>query len=417
MAWWRDARFGMFIHWGLYAQTFPGADGEWSMHNAKIPVARYKALASTFNPAKFDADAWVTLAKNAGMKYMVFTTKHHDGFAMYASKVDPFNVMDATPFKRDPAKELAAACAQQGMKLGFYYSQDQDWTAPGGAAYGGHWDKAQDGDFAHYVATKAIPQIEELLRNYQPYPAEIWFDYPTPDMTPELASKIVTILNKYPNVIWNDRLGGGYPGDTQTHEENIPPQGFPGKDWETCMTINGHWGYNPQDHNFKSTETLLRNLIDIASKGGNYLLNVGPDANGVIPQPEADRLTEIGKWLAVNGEAIYGTGPTPFSDAHGSYDETKLDRQGKPTWVPKWDWRCTTTPGKIFVHLFQWPGATFTLRGVKSVVTGAYMLADRSTPLKVSQTGENLTVRLPAQAPDPIASVLVLEASDDSGVP
>jgi alpha-L-fucosidase len=401
----------MFIHWGLYAQKFSGADAEWSMLNAKIPVATYKALAGTFNPTNFDADAWVTLAKNAGIKYMVFTTKHHDGFAMYDSKVDPFNIIGATPFHRDPLKELTAACNRQGMKLGFYYSQDQDWTAPGGAAHGGDWDPAQKGSFADYLDKKAIPQIQELLTNYQPCPALIWFDYPTADMTPELASKIVPILNQYPNLIWNDRLGGGYLGDAETHEGNIPPQGYPGRDWETCMTMNGHWGFTPKDHNFKSAETLLRNLIDIASKGGNYLLNVGPDASGVIPQQEADRLMEMGKWLAVNGEAIYGTEATPFAEPHGSYDSATLDHRGKPTWVPTWDWRCTTKPGKIYVHIFQWPGKTFTLSGVKSVVTGAYLLADRGTPLKFLQNGESLIVTLPPHAPDQIASVLVLEVN------
>lgn len=170
------------------------------------------------------------------------------------------------------------------------------------------------------------------------------------------------------------------------------------------MTINDTWGYKSNDHHFKSTEKLLHNLIDIASKGGNYLLNVGPDATGVIPQAEAERLTEIGKWLTINGEAIYGSGPTPFGDAKG-------------------DWRCTTKlpstgsgqTGKIFIHLFQWPGTTFTLPAIKNEVTGAYMLADRGTPLKVLQTGENLTLTLPAQAPDPIASVLVLEVKDGNG--
>ena len=414
LAWWREARFGMFIHWGIYAQPKPG-DGEWVMHNQKIPVAQYKELAKTFNPVKFDADAWVTLAKNAGMKYIVLTTKHHDGFAMFDSKVDSFNIVDATPFKRDPLKELAAACARQGMKLGFYYSQDQDWTAPGGAAYQGHWDEAQNGSFAEYLDKKAIPQIEELLTNYQPSPAILWFDYPTQDMTPDLAAKIVTVLNQHPTLIWNDRLGGGYHGDNVSPEQHIPPGGYPGKDWETCMTISAQWAFRPNDHAFKSTETLLHNLIDIASKGGNYLLNVGPDSDGVIPQPEVDRLTEIGKWLAVNGEAIYGSGPNPFADAHGAFDPGKLDGNGHPSWVPVWDWRCTTKPGKLFIHLFQWPDASFTLRGVKGQVTGAYLLADKGTPLKVSQDGENVTVTLPAPAPDPIASVLVLQVKEGSG--
>ena len=170
LAWWREARFGMFIHWGLYAQPMPVGAGEWTMLNHKVPVAQYKELAKTFNPQKFDAEAWVKLAKDAGMKYLVITTKHHDGFALFASKADPFNLVDATPFKRDAIRELAAACQREGMKLGFYYSQDQDWSAPGGAVYKGRWDEAQNGDFADYLDKKAIPQVEELLTNYQPAP-------------------------------------------------------------------------------------------------------------------------------------------------------------------------------------------------------------------------------------------------------
>ena len=211
-------------------------------------------------------------------------------------------------------------------------------------------------------------------------------------MTPDLAAKIVKVLNQHPTLIWNDRLGGGYHGDNYSPEQHIPPQGYPGKDWETCMTIAAQWAWRPYDHAFKSTETLLRNLIDIASKGGNYLLNVGPDSDGVIRQAEVDRLTEMGKWLAVNGEAIYGTGPTPFPEAHGVYEPGKVDAQGKPgnpTWVPTWDWRATTKPGKIFIHLFQWPGAAFTLPGVKSEVTGAYLLADKGTRLgNVAERGK-----------------------------
>jgi alpha-L-fucosidase len=325
MAWWREARFGMFIHWGLYsvpAGTWDGQQipslGEWIMNNASIPVADYKALAPKFNPTGFSAHDIVALAKSAGMKYIVITAKHHDGFAMFDSKANPFNIVAATPFHRDPLRELAEECRKQGLKLGFYYSQDQDWTAPGASAIlrgkhdpiTHHWDKAQDGDFDTYLHTKAIPQIKELLSNYGDFPAVVWFDTPTANMTPERAAEIVALVNQHPNLIWNNRLGGTYKGDTETPEQFIPAQGYPGRDWEACMTINDTWGYKSYDTNFKSTETLLRNLIDIASKGGNYLLNVGPDSNGVIPAPEADRLRAMGQWLAVNGEAIYSTTPT-----------------------------------------------------------------------------------------------------------
>lgn len=426
MQWWREARFGMFIHWGLYAipagtwdgNQIPGI-GEWIMNNASIPVAQYKGLAAQFNPQGFFAHDIVALAKSAGMKYIVITAKHHDGFAMFDSKADPFNIVDATPFHRDPLKELAEECRKQGIKLGFYYSQDQDWTAPGGAAIlrdhhdpiTHHWDKAQDGDFATYLHTKAIPQIKELLTNYGEFPAVVWFDTPTKEMTPQLASEIVTVLNQHPNLIWNNRLGGGYKGDTETPEQYIPPQGFPGRDWESCMTMNDTWGYKSYDTNFKSTETLLRNLIDIASKGGNYLLNVGPDANGVVPQPEQDRLHQMGQWLAVNGEAIYDTQPTLFNVPTGSFTGEK-DSHGRPKFVPTWNWRSTTRPGKIYIEIFQWPGATFHLDSVPREVTGAYMLADKAhTPLKLTHNGQALDVALPAHAPDPIASVLVLETA------
>lgn len=417
MKWWREARYGIFIHWGIYSvpagiwQGKPIPDiGEWIMHNARIPVADYESLASQFNPTDFDAHGWVSLAKAAGMKYIVITSKHHDGFAMFDSKVNPFNIVSATPFKRDPLRELAIECQKQGIALGFYYSQDQDWTAPGGAAFGGHWDHAQDGDFASYLHTKAIPQLRELLANYQTYPAILWFDTPTPDMTPELAGEIVSLLNEHPHLIWNNRLGGGYKGDTETPEQEIPPRGFPGRDWETCMTINDTWGFKKDDTNFKSTETLLRNLVDIASKGGNYLLNVGPDSKGVIPKPEADRLLAIGRWLEVNGEAIYGSGPTPFGQEDGSYSPTEKDQDGKPVWVPAWDWRSTTKPGKIYVHIFKWPGKTFHLNQVQKPVKRAYLLADREhRPLKVAQKGSTLDIQLPSRPLDPIDTVLVLE--------
>jgi alpha-L-fucosidase len=231
MQWWREARFGMFIHWGLYSipagtwngKQIPGI-GEWIMNNASIPVAEYKALASQFNPTSFSARDIVALAKAAGMNYIVITAKHHDGFAMFDSKANSFNIVAATPFRRDPLRELAEECRKQGMKLGFYYSQDQDWTAPGGSAYKTgnhdsathHWDSAQEGDFDSYLHTKAIPQIKELLSQYAEFPVVIWFDTPTANMTPERAAEVVTLLNQHPNLIWNNRLGGSYQGDTET---------------------------------------------------------------------------------------------------------------------------------------------------------------------------------------------------------
>ncbi len=416
MAWWRAARFGMFIHWGIYSKPagvwngreVPGF-GEWIMHNAKIPVAQYKKLAASFGPEKFDADAWVRIAKEAGMKYIVITAKHHDGFAMFKSAANPFNIYDATPFHQDPLKQLAAACKKYGIKLGFYYSQDQDWTAPGGASlFGGHWDKAQDGSFAEYLEDKAIPQIKELLTNYQPFPAVLWFDTPTEDMTPDLAGRIVSVLNGYPRLIWNNRLGGGYDGDFGTPEQQIPSRTAAGKDWETCMTINDTWGYKLNDHDFKSTTTLLRNLIDIASKGGNYLLNVGPDSTGTIPPAEVDRLLAIGRWLKVNGEAIYGTGPTPFGAELGHYDRSMKDWKGHALFVPSWAWRCTTKPGRLYLTFFEWPH-TFTLPPCKGHATRAYLLADPSRNVAIHENEGKVILTLPSDAPDPIASVVVVE--------
>jgi len=425
MQWWREARFGMFIHWGLYsipAGTWNGKQapgiGEWIMNTESIPVAQYKALASQFNPTRFSAHDIVALAKSAGMKYIIITAKHHDGFAMFDSKANSFNIVDATPFHRDPIRELAIECKKQGIKLGFYYSQDQDWTAPGGAAYKTgdhqpptfHWDLAQNGSFDTYLQTKAIPQIKELLNNYGEFPAIVWFDTPTSDMTPARAAEIVTLLNQHPNLIWNNRLGGGYDGDTETPEQRIPPQGLPGRDWESCMTINDTWGYKSHDANFKSTETLLHNLIDIASKGGNYLLNIGPDSQGIVPGPEVQRLLAIGKWLSVNGEAIYGTGPTLFGAEAGAFSSTEKDENGKPVFVPSWSWRSTTAHGKIYIEIFQWPSGSFHLDTLPRKIISAYLLADKTRkPLPISSSAKGIDIRLPERPVDPIATVVVLD--------
>jgi len=398
MAWWREARFGMFIHWGLYAVpagTYDGkkagGTGEWIMHRGKIPVARYAEYAKEFNPVKFNAGEWVKIAKNAGMKYIVITAKHHDGFAIYPSKVTPFNLVDATPFKRDPLAELAVACRKEGIKLGFYYSQAQDWHHPGGAKWrDGAWDPAQEGSMDEYIDKIAVPQVREILSNYGEFPAVLWWDTPK-QMTRERAEKLFQAVHELkPDIIMNNRLGSGYhKGDTETPEQKIPAEGFRDRDWETCMTLNGTWGYKSHDNDWKSTETLLRNLIDIASKGGNYLLNVGPDSEGVIPQPSVERLAEIGAWMKVNGEAVYGTTASPW---------------GAPTWG-----RYTKKSDKLYAHVFDWPkdgNLTVAIKGLK--LPSAYLLATR-TKLEVKATDEGLSIKVPAEAPDKIASVIVIE--------
>ena len=293
MDWWKEARFGLFIHWGIYAVPagvwngieVPGI-GEWIMNKGKIPMTDYQKLPAQFNPIKFNAAEWVQMAKEAGMKYIVITSKHHDGFAMFKSNASSFNIVDATPFKRDIIKELAEACQKQGIKFGLYYSQAQDWNHPGGAANGGHWDSAQNGNMDKYIDEIAIPQVKEILSAYNP--AIIWWDTPT-DMSKERATKFLNELKPYPNLITNNRLGGGFEGDLETPEQYIPATRIPGKNWESCMTLNNTWGYKRNDSNWKSNQVLIRNLIDIASKGGNYLLNVGPTAEGIIPLPSVER--------------------------------------------------------------------------------------------------------------------------------
>jgi alpha-L-fucosidase len=378
MKWWREARFGMFIHWGLYALpagTWEGKDypgiGEWLMHDAKVPVSDYSALAKRFNPVDFDAKKWISVAKRAGMKYLVITSKHHDGFALFPSKASPYNIRSASPFARDPLAELASECRRQGLKFGLYYSQAQDWYHPGGAAYGGHWDPAQDGDQKKYVMSVAAPQVAEIVERYRP--DVLWWDTPV-EMSPEEVKALSEPLRKLPRIITNNRLGNGVAGDTETPEQFIPAKGYPGRDWETCMTINDTWGFKAKDVNFKPTRVLVRNLIDIASKGGNYLLNVGPDARGIIPQPEIDRLLEVGQWLDKNGASIYGSSASPYQ---------RLPFEG----------RATVRGNRLYLHVFEWP-ERFRLGGLRNSVRGAKVLAT-GEKLQVSNEDGNLLLSAP----------------------
>jgi len=401
MQWWNEARFGMFIHWGIYsvpAGTYDGKQipgiGEWIMNKGKIPMAVYQQYAKQFNPVKFNADRFVSLAKAAGMKYIVITSKHHDGFAMFKSDASDFNIVDGTPFKRDVIAEMAAACKKYGMRFGLYYSQAQDWNHSGGAANGGHWDKAQDGSMDEYIDKVAVPQMKEILTKYGPI-SVLWFDTPT-DMTHDRAAKIYDLLKLQPNIIYNNRLGGGFGGDLETPEQYIPAMGLPGRNWESCMTMNDTWGYKSYDHNWKSTRTLIQNLIDIASKGGNYLLNVGPTSEGLIPDASVERLQQIGKWMDINGEAIHGTTNGPFSYL---------------------SWGRSTRKGQtLYLHVFNWPANGVLQVPLKNQVTKAYLLANgKAVQYKTGKAG--LTLTLPAMAPDSISSVIALQFTGEPVVP
>ena len=401
MGWWRQAKFGMFIHWGVYAVpagTYDGKQiggiGEWIMLRGKIPVATYQGYAREFNPVKYDPNAWAELAKEAGMRYMVITSKHHDGFTLFPSEASKWNIADATPYKKDLIAPLAEAARSRGIKFGLYYSQAQDWTNPGGAKAGYNdgegWDDAQKGSFDQYIDQVAVPQVREILTRYQP--DVLWWDTPHL-MNAERAEKLAKLLPLKPGIIHNNRLGGGYRGDTETPEQHIPAKGFPGRDWETCMTMNDTWGYKSYDHNWKPLSTLITNLVDIASKGGNYLLNVGPTAEGEIPAESIKLLKEVGAWMRVNGESIYGTTASPV---------------GKPSWG-----RCTLkTNGEnstVYLHVFEWPkDGKLIVPGLLNQPVSADLLAG-DVKLEVSKSDAGVVVNLPASPPDPVSSTIKLD--------
>jgi alpha-L-fucosidase len=414
MAWWRDARFGMFIHWGVYARLggiYDGKEipslGEQIMGRGEIPVAKYKELAKEFNPTKYNPEDWVLMAKKAGMKYIVITAKHVDGFALWPTATNDWDV-ESTAYKKDLLKPLAEACKKHGIKLGFYYAQTVDWSN-GGAC--NNWDPAGADDIPNYMKNIAIPQIKELANNYGDAPAILWWDVPVA-MNLDYAKQILDVLSVRPNLIQNNRLykmhghmgvidmaaleeikGNPLYGDTETPEQYIPPNGLGDRDFEVCMTMNDTWGYKSTDHNWKSAKTLIHQLIDIASKGGNYLLNVGPTGEGLFPEPIVERLDVIGKWMAVNSESIYGTTHSPFA---------------KLIWG-----RCTVKKHEggttLFLHVFDWPkDGKLLVPGLESKVKSARLLAN-GTKLKFEQTPEGVLIQVPKQALDADATVIKLE--------
>ncbi len=401
MAWFREARFGMFIHWGLYAvpagtwkgERIPGI-GEWIMHRARIPVPEYEELTKQFNPVKFNAKEWAQVAKDAGQRYMIITAKHHDGFAMFDSTQTGYDIVESTPYGKDPMKDLAEACREAGIKFGFYYSQMLDWHHPD--ARGNNWDYPDEEkkDFQKYLDEVTKPHLRDLLTNYGPI-AMIWFDIGTP--TAEQAQELKDLVRELqPDTLVSGRIGHGL-GDFQEMGDNQIPGARIQGDWQTPATLNDTWGFKSYDENWKSPEGLIRNLVDIVSKGGNYLLNVGPTAEGIIPQPSVERLKAVGDWLQVNGDSIYGANMSPFR---------------RLPWG-----RCTVKPGKLYLHVFEWPDGTLEVPGLKSDVQSAYLLADKQkSALQVTRSETGMSIELPGEAPDPIDTVVVLEIDGEAEI-
>lgn len=383
MAWWKEAKFGLFLHWGLYAVAageYKGQKnyGEWLMYEAKIPIPEYEQFAQQFNPTQFNADYWVAMAKNAGMKYIVITSKHHDGFCLFDSKVSDYDLLDRTPFKRDPLRELADACRKHGLKLCFYYSI-MDW----------HHPQANNAEFARYRDNYMLPQLKELLTQYGDI-GVLWFDGEWIEAWTEEQGKALYqyVRNLQPNIIVNNRVGKGRKGmqgmsnsETAAGDFGTPEQEILGEksnlDWESCMTMNDHWGYNKHDKSFKSAENLIWNLVDAVAKGGNYLLNVGPTAEGLFPPECVARLQSIGTWMNVNKSAIYGVKPwTHWQEGNNMrYAEAKN--------------------GDVYLFFKQQLGKELTLKKINLRVGSHVQLLGYADDLMWRPTPEGIAIELP----------------------
>ncbi|WP_282123121.1 alpha-L-fucosidase [Algibacter mikhailovii] len=416
MAWWRDAKFGMFIHWGAYSiiggergSKIAGGGAEWAMDKLDYTIEDYEKYPKMFNPQLFDADAWVTMAKNAGMKYIVLTSKHHEGFALWDSKVSDYDVMDTSPFKRDIVKELAKACKKQGIKFCLYYSI-VDWHHPQaqGNLYPNYNISQHDDpsvvnpEFPKYYEDYMKPQVGELLKNYGDI-GVVWFDGDwISDYTTEMGKDLYKYIRDIqPNTIVNNRVDKGrtgmdgmnnnpgqFAGDFGTPEQEIPDTGID-SDWEACMTMNGTWGYKPDDNKWKSSEDLIEKLVDIVSKGGNFLLNIGPDGFGRFPAQSIRRLGALGQWTKKNGEAIYGASASPYEK-------------------PKWG-RYTQKDGVVYAHVFNWPKDGLLKLNKDIKFKKVTLLTDPNTELNALGTSREVIVEVPMLAPDSPVSVVKIE--------
>jgi alpha-L-fucosidase len=395
--WFTEAKFGLFLHWGPYSHFAGDIRGkryygitEWIMNRDKTPAAEYARLAEGFNPAEFDAEEWVRIAKASGVKYIVLTAKHHDGFAMWDSKVSDFDIVDATPYKKDPVKALAAACKKEGIKLGFYYSQFQDWHEPNGG--GNSWDfDPKKKDYAAYYRGKSLPQITELLSNYGEL-GIIWFDTPGNMNKEESAAFLEKVHQLQPNCLVSSRVGNGL-GDFKDFGDGEVPAGVVKGAWEAIFTHNDSWGYSAFDQNFKTPQEIIRLLAEVASKGGNLMMNIGPMGNGKLPALSEKYFRATGDWLKQNGEAVYGTGYSPIAP--------------QPWGV------MTSKPGKLYLHIFHRPhDGKLLVPDFNAKASKAYLLAGKK-PLTLRQQGKDVTVHLPAALPDGRNTVVVLEYSGE----